>query len=208
MREATALEDAIGLLQLPSRARVLRDSELPKNLEPVLRIVGGDGQAVAEAARAAALPEGTVEQAASFYIEQILLHPGADSYRVLGAAPDATTDELRRNMALLLRWLHPDREANSSRTIYVGRVTEAWNNLKTAERRAAYDVRRKSAALGRSGSATSGTSMSEAVGRNGPPPAGPLGRSATARSRGRRRSLIKRPSIWRLLGRLLGSGRT
>ena len=80
-----------------------------------------------------------VREAAAFFIEQILLYPDADSYRVLGARPGATYGELRRNMALLLRWLHPDLDPHGERTVFAARVTRAWNDLKTEERRAAYD---------------------------------------------------------------------
>ena len=78
-----------------------------------------------------------VRQASAFFIEQILLGPDADSYRVLGADRKASAPELRRNMALLLRWLHPDMHHDHS--IFAGRVTAAWETLKTPERRAAYD---------------------------------------------------------------------
>jgi curved DNA-binding protein CbpA len=80
-----------------------------------------------------------VSAAAAFFIEQILLFPGADSYRVLGARQAATAGELRRNMALLLRWLHPDLDPKGERSIFAGRVTKAWEDLKTPERRAVYD---------------------------------------------------------------------
>jgi hypothetical protein len=39
--------------------------------------------------------------------------------------------ELRRNMALLLRWLHPDL---AERSIFIGRVAAAWNNFKGHKR--------------------------------------------------------------------------
>ena len=80
-----------------------------------------------------------VREAAIFFIEQIMLYPHADSYRVLGAGPEATYRELRRNMALLLRWLHPDLDRRDERSVFAARVTRAWNDLKTRERRAAYD---------------------------------------------------------------------
>ena len=149
MRELTALQVAVGLLHLPSRARTLRDVVLPPDLDLLLRIVANDDQALTDAIGKTELTRSAVQAAASFYIEQILLHPGADSYRTLGAGPDATIDELRRNMALLLRWLHPDREVNKSRAVYAGRVTDAWNNIKTADRRAVYDESRKKAANGK-----------------------------------------------------------
>jgi DnaJ-class molecular chaperone len=80
-----------------------------------------------------------VREASIFFIEQILLHPEADSYRVLGATPQAKTQELRHNMALLLRWLHPDMDRNGERAILARRVTRAWEELKTPTRRAEHD---------------------------------------------------------------------
>ena len=64
-------------------------------------------------------PSEVVQAAAAFFIEQILLKPGADSYHILGARPDAAGAELRQNLALLLRWLHPDASQNAHRSIFV-----------------------------------------------------------------------------------------
>jgi hypothetical protein len=50
--------------------------------------------------------------------------------------------ELRRNMALLIKWLHPDMDRPGDQSMFVHRVTMAWDDLKTADRRAAYDARR------------------------------------------------------------------
>jgi hypothetical protein len=211
MREETALELAVGLLQLPSRARALRDAPLPKDVDALLNIVAGEGRARADAARQTGLTERKIGDAAGFYIEQILLHPDADSYRALGASAEATSDQLRRNMALLLRWLHPDHETNSERTIYVGRVTNAWNNIKTAERRQAYEATRKCAstptAQQRPGPAPGRSPMQ----RNGHAPARPT-RSAAAKRvtgiGGRRGRPKQRASFWRILGMLLGRVRS
>lgn len=63
---------------------------------------------------------------------------------MLGSAPQASAGELRGNAALLLKWLHPDLDPHGERSIFVSRVTEAWNNLKTPQRRAAYDELRRS----------------------------------------------------------------
>jgi curved DNA-binding protein CbpA len=57
--------------------------------------------------------------------------------------PHADSSELRRNMALLLRWLHPDRTQNGGHSVFVQRVTRAWNDLKSDERRATYDRGRR-----------------------------------------------------------------
>lgn len=198
MREGTALESALGLLHLPSRVRTLRAGELPADLETLLRIVAGDDNALSQAMKTSELSESVVQSAASFYIEQILLHPEADSYRVLGAAPDATIDELRRNMALLLRWLHPDREANSARALFANRVTQAWNDVKTAERRVVYDATRSNGVNGVS--ARDGAAPSTASRRPDDAP-----QRTSAHRAGRP---VRRPkSIWRYLKHLMGQGR-
>lgn len=208
MRGETALELAVGLLQLPSRARALRDATLPPDVEALLNIVAGDRHALAEAVRISGLPERSVNDAAGFYVEQILLHPGADSYRALGARPDATTDQLRRNMALLLRWLHPDHEANSGRAIYASRVTEAWNSIKTAERRTAYDAVRIGAVDSTVGrrrpGATAGAAAGVRDGSTRPRSARPPAARAVADGGRGDGGRSPRGRIWRMLGRLLG----
>ncbi len=207
MREETAVELAVGLMHLPSRARALRDAPLPRDVDALLNIVAGEGRVLADAARDIGLTEDAIREAAGFYIEQILLHPDADSYRALGTSSDAKIDELRRNMALLLRWLHPDREANGPRSIYVGRITEAWNNIKTAERRSAYDEGRKSVVANKYAHRQSGVGSGAARSSNGradirpvrPPVVMRAGGSGSHRARRKRRG-----RLWRILERLLG----
>ena len=141
MSEGNALKLAIDLLHVPSRVRHVRTEVLPDDVLILLEIAAGDTQAMNRAARATGRTPDVLLNAAAFFIEQFLLAPDSDSYRVLGANAQTTSSDLRRNMALLLRWLHPDIERNSSgnRSVFAGRVTLAWDDLKTAERRAAYD---------------------------------------------------------------------
>ena len=139
MNHATALGAAIGLLHMPSRVRLVRAAPLPVGVLALLRIAAGDEEAMREATEFAGRSRDVIGEAVRFFIEQILLAPDADSYRVLGASPEATSAELRRNMALLLRWLHPDLDPCAERSIFATRVTLAWNDLKTLDRRAAYD---------------------------------------------------------------------
>src|SRR6185295_2697828 len=103
------------------------------------RIASGDEEAMSQAAQSAGRPREVVRDAAIFFIEQAMLYPSADSYRVLGARPEATSGELRRNMALLLRWLHPDHDRRGAQAVFAARVTRAWNDLKTQDRREMYD---------------------------------------------------------------------
>jgi DnaJ domain len=144
MGDEAALRVALDLLHVPSRVRALRAKPLPQGVPLLLRIAAGDREAEEAAAKIADRSEDMVREAAAFFIEQILLCPEADSYRVLGASPDAKSSELRRNMALLIKWLHPDMDRPGEQAVFVHRVTMAWDDLKTVERRAAYDNERHS----------------------------------------------------------------
>jgi len=139
MSDRMALKIAIDLMHVPSQVRLVRSEPLPGDVQILLQIVAGDEEVESAAVALSGRSRSTVQQAATFFIEQILFAPQADSYRVLGASPRASASELRRNVALLLRWLHPDLDPEGERSIFIGRVTAAWNDLKTPERRAAYD---------------------------------------------------------------------
>src|SRR5262245_6346074 len=134
-----ALRLAIDLLHVPSRVRQVRVDPLPEGVPLLLRIAAGDSSAMREASRTIDRPAEVIRDAAAFFIEQILLAAESDSYRVLGASPNATPSELRHNMALLMKWLHPDSAHEGGHSVFVNRVTMAWDDLKTPERRAAYD---------------------------------------------------------------------
>jgi hypothetical protein len=139
MSDRMALKIAIDLMHVPSQVRLYRTGPLPDGVLMLLRIAAGDDEAENTASLLADRPREMVRQAATFFIEQILFAPNADSYRVLGAGAPASAGELRRNVALLLRLLHPDLDSRGERSIFIGRVTAAWNDLKTPERRAVYD---------------------------------------------------------------------
>jgi curved DNA-binding protein CbpA len=157
----------------------------------LLTVAAGDDPA-REAAAVARLgrPLEVLREAATFFIEQILFAPGGDSYRVLGASPAASTGELRHNMALLMRWLHPDVARAGERAVFAQRIAAAWNTLKTPERRAAYDRERQSAAVPADGAHFEGAG---ARGRSG--------RGHRSKVPGRRRSRLPRFLAFWLLGR-------
>jgi len=139
MSRVPALKAAVDLLHFPSQAARIRAGPLPEGVPILLRITTGDIEATSQASAAEGRSRETVREAATFFLEQVLLHADADSYRVLGATPEASHAELRRNMTLLLQWLHPDLDCRDARSVFAAKVTCAWDNLKTPERRAAYD---------------------------------------------------------------------
>jgi hypothetical protein len=140
MSDRMALKIAIDLMHVPSQVRLFRSEPLPDGVLMVLRIAAGEEETEQAAVALTGRSLDLIRNAAMFFIEQILFAPDADSYRVLGTGAEASAGELRRNVALLLRWLHPDRDPHGERSVFVGRVTAAWNNLKTPERRTAYDA--------------------------------------------------------------------
>ncbi len=146
MRKHEALASALGILSSPYMARQARGLPLPDGMTFLLEVAAGETEASSEAAALTGKSKAILFEAAGFFIEQVLLDRQADKYRILGSCADASSAELRRHMALLMRWLHPDAilgdpSAQSfDRSIYVSRVTQAWEAVKTDERRTAYDT--------------------------------------------------------------------
>lgn len=143
MRGPSALQVALALAETPALVHSQRRQALPSDITLLLEVAAGDLDAVRHACDLTQRSAANVTNAAGFFIEQILFDKDADSYRVLGATPDATAGDLRRHMALLVKWLHPDTARANGRSLYATRVTEAWEILKTKERRAAYDRTRR-----------------------------------------------------------------
>lgn len=138
--ELAALRAALYVTAIPSGCAQLRNEPLSAGVGLLLRIVADEGGAIDYYAARIEKPPQTLREAAAFYLEQAMFAPQADSYRVLGASRHATAAELRRNLALLCRWLHSDICEELPRSVFFLRVVQAWNNLKTPERRAAYDA--------------------------------------------------------------------
>ncbi len=116
----------------------MRSRSLPPGVVLLLEIAAGNEAALDYGARAVGCTHALAKSASIFFIEQVLLVADSDSYRVLGVQQDAPREQLRRNMALLMRWLHPD-SANADRTALALRVTAAWEKLKNDDQRAHYD---------------------------------------------------------------------
>lgn len=146
MRSLDAIAAGVAMLRDPHLAQLAQGRPLPKGMTFLLEVASGETEALAAACTMTGRSEATVQKAAGFFIEQVLLNRHSDYYRVLGLSRNALPMELRRHMALMMKWLHPDLFSvpaggmNFSRSAYVSLVTEAWETLKTSERRAAYDA--------------------------------------------------------------------
>lgn len=138
---ADAVEVALGLLRAPSLRGSLRQRPLPGTVGELIEIAVGEPSRVARAAAShGAAPEQVLE-AARFYIREILLFPDADAYRVLGVTPQADAARIKLHYRHLQQWLHPDRRGSDWESVFATRINAAWADLRSPERRAAYDAR-------------------------------------------------------------------
>ena len=119
---------------------------MPRGVTFLLEVAAGESESLRNASALTGRTEANLKNAAGFFIEQVLLSETADNYRVLGSKPESPHGELRRHMALIMRWLHPDIVSSDGmvwrldRGLYAGRVTKAWEAIKTEDRRASYDA--------------------------------------------------------------------
>lgn len=197
-----AVRAALYFAAVPSHGVQLRHEPLPPGVSLLLRIVANDAEVIEFYAAHIEKSPKELREAAAFFLEQVIFTPRADSYRILGASRHAPAAELRRNFALLCRWLHSDICEELQRSVFLLRVTQAWNDLKTPERRAAYDaslnVEAGSAAAARDSKARADGRSASGGGKDnverGPRLAKRVGNQRTIGSR-RRRSM----SLWRLI---------
>jgi hypothetical protein len=210
-QRADAVAAALAMLRDPRLVRLAQRAPLPRGMTLLLEIAAGEATALASARSMTSRSEATLQKAAGFFIEQVLLNRQSDNYRVLGSSPDASAAELRRHMALLLKWLHPDLFQSAgddngfNRSAYVNLVTNAWEALKTAGRRASYDASLSSRERDRK----PGRRRAGQEGNGGPPPAQPAAaRPPHVRSR-RRRAVyrLQRGGFWTRLFSYLGPRR-
>ena len=170
MREFAAVVAALDMHQSPSTVRLAQRAPLPSGTSFLLEIAAGEADAIELACRKTGRSEERLREAAGFFVEQVLLRPECDSYRVLGGALQSAPQELRRNMAYLLKWLHPDVASNNGiagelldRSVFANRVTQAWEDLKTDQRRTSYDeklaAQRDSRSAGNAGNRRPGRGM-------------------------------------------------
>lgn len=134
-----ALLQALALFRSPRSARPGPADRLPDGMLQLLRVVGGEEQALAHAKQATNETTETLREAVAFYIQQVMFATGSRSYRVLGVDPDASDDQLREHYRWLVRWLHPDRNANDWESVYADRVNRAWQDVRTPDRRQRFD---------------------------------------------------------------------
>jgi hypothetical protein len=137
---SAALLQALALSRAPRTPRPSAGERLPEGTLQLVRIAAGEEEAIANAQAATLESAQTLREAAIFYIQQVFFAPGSNSYRVLGVDPDASDERLREHYRWLARWLHPDRNPDQWEVVFAERVNSAWQDLRTSERRARYQL--------------------------------------------------------------------
>jgi hypothetical protein len=138
-RQRQALSAAVDLLRIPSKVRAMRSAPLPTGILLLLRLAAEEAEAQAEAGKLDRRAPDAHREAAIFFIEQILLASNSNAYRMLGLDETATSSEMRRHMAYLLKWLHPDRNRDPYKTRLARRVILAWNEIRGRAEGATFD---------------------------------------------------------------------
>ncbi len=135
-------EQALAFYRTPARYLEFRDPGRPLcgDAGPLLRLTCGTTP------DALSLPPGLAsadewQAAARFFVQQVLLAPGADNYRLLGVTPQAKDVEIKTHHRLLMRLLHPDREHTDEawHTAAAARINQAYATLRDPEKRAEYN---------------------------------------------------------------------
>lgn len=134
-----AVELALALHRVPSMRRALRERSVPHDVGELLTLVGGSPVALARTAALHGEEPATVLDAARFFVREVLLFPGADAYRVLGLDRSASDAAIKAHYRALQHWLHPDRRGNDAESTYATRINVAWSQLRSPDRRHAYD---------------------------------------------------------------------
>jgi hypothetical protein len=115
------------------KAKAAQERPLPPGIDRLLQIAAGSTLALQHAVRITGKDPIYLRAAIVFYLEQVLWEGTPDPYRVLGAAPDATREELIVNVRCLMSWLHRYIGGNEPEAEFADRVLAAWNALKNVE---------------------------------------------------------------------------
>lgn len=135
MSSRDALQLALEIFRSPVQVRSVQKSPLPKEVLQVIRIAAGDKLDENALAKSFGWKESEVRAAAVFFLQQILFEKNSSPARILGLSPDANLEDLKNHKRALLKWLHPDRNANKWENVLLQRVITASNSVaNTLER--------------------------------------------------------------------------
>ena len=130
MERRAALDVALDMVQRPLLAKQAQTQPLPDGVLQLIRIAADSDENIAWTSRTRARSSREIRDAAVMFLQQVLFHPGADSFRVMGLAADATPANLHEHRKWLLKWLHPDRNPDKWESLLFRRVLDAAGEVQ------------------------------------------------------------------------------
>ena len=134
---------ALGFFRDPRALREwsARSTALPDGIGELIRLAGARQDILEAVSVDYQADAGELAESVRFFLQQVLLAPGADHYRVLGVEQDADDATIRSRHRLLMRLFHPDRHVGQEcwTDAYAARVNQAYNVLRRPQLRASYD---------------------------------------------------------------------
>lgn len=134
---------ALSFHQAPARhADLMRGAApLPPSVGILLRLAGGTAPQELSPSLETLASADELRKASLFFIEQVLFQRDANYYRLLGLDQTASAEQIKEHHRLLMRIFHPDRggQSDERREQFATRANLAYNTLRDAETRAAYD---------------------------------------------------------------------
>lgn len=125
MDRRPALDIALDMVQRPLLAKHAQTQPLPDDVLRLIRIAADSQEDIAWASRTRARSTREIREAAVMFLQQVLFHPRADSFRLMGLGPTATLADLHEHRKWLLKWLHPDRNPDKWESNLFRRVLDA-----------------------------------------------------------------------------------
>src|SRR5690606_12851751 len=98
-----ALDAAFGLARMPNLAGALREQPLPEDVLVLIRIAAGSEQDLERERERYRCTDSALKSVSELYLQQVILHPKADSYRLLAAGPDASKDTISEHRKWLMK---------------------------------------------------------------------------------------------------------
>ncbi len=112
---------ALELFSQPALARRIRQQPLPEGMLEVIQIAAGNSPSDRNQLS---------QDAAIFFLQQVLISRDNDNFRLLGLNHGASLELVREHRRWLLKWLHPDRNHNKWESTLFDRVNLAATQLE------------------------------------------------------------------------------
>jgi DnaJ domain len=140
MQPNAAIVEALHLFRQPARARSIHKHSLPLDMLSLIKIAAGDPATTDDWAKTCGESHEVMQQAARFFLQQLITKAGGDCYRTLGLTPQSTQEDIRNHKRWLLKWLHPDRNHSKWESAMFHRISQIAQDLEAQKRSARLDI--------------------------------------------------------------------